>query len=82
MDLADYEVIDNIREIIENDFNENDSNGINDYNEVLIDYEKDDKVIHCFECRLGLKKCFNKSQEDSVCLNVCCCNCCEFLLWI
>ena len=78
LDLADYEIIENKRDIIENDYNEIDSNGINDYNEVLIDYAKDDKVIHCFGCRLGLKKCFNKSQEDSICLNVCCCNCCEF----
>jgi hypothetical protein len=78
LDLNDYEIIDKKNgDIEEYDYNKIDSNGINDYNEVLINDSKDDKVIHCFECRLGLKKCFNKSQEDSICLNFCCCKCCE-----
>ena len=39
--------------------------------------EKTNKGICCYGCKLGLRKCYYKSREDSICLNICCCECYE-----
>ena len=81
----EYEIIDNVngnnKKSIndENDLNESNtnkslinSNDSNNNNENGFCYEQ------CYECKLGLRKCYHKSKEaDSFCLLFCCCECCK-----
>ena len=72
--------------IINNNENNNTDGSINscekDENELLANLsdsfsEKTNKEICCYGCKLGLRKCYYKSKDDSICLDICCCECYE-----